>query len=122
MICRRPYSSDGTRNFRCERSRSVPIPRPQLASSLGAPKQEIWLATHRLQLKAKVAVAAGGTLDFLASRQTRAPLWIQSLRREWLHRLMSNPRRLAARYIMDAVVFPALVTWEHYAGRCESAV
>jgi len=83
-----------------------------LIVGLGAPKQELWLAEHRSQLNAKVAVAAGGTIDFLAGHQTRAPRWIQRIRLEWLHRMMSNPKRLAGRYFRDAVIFPRLVVRE----------
>ena len=84
-----------------------------LVVGLGAPKQELWLAQHRDQLNAKVAVAAGGTIDFLAGRQIRAPRWIQQMRLEWLHRMLTNPRRLAGRYLKDAVIFPQLVVDEY---------
>jgi N-acetylglucosaminyldiphosphoundecaprenol N-acetyl-beta-D-mannosaminyltransferase len=79
---------------------------------LGAPKQEIWLHQHARQLSAKVAIAAGGTIDFIAGRQTRAPVWVRRIGMEWLHRLVSDPRRLAGRYLHDAWVFPQLVAKE----------
>ncbi|TWT85924.1 putative N-acetylmannosaminyltransferase [Posidoniimonas polymericola] len=83
-----------------------------LVVGFGAPKQELWLARTRPRLHAKVAVAAGATIDFLAGRQTRAPRWVQRCRMEWLHRLATNPRRLAGRYLQDAIVFPQLVLRE----------
>src|SRR5207244_10022656 len=83
-----------------------------LVVGLGAPKQEIWLLQHAPLLRAPVAIAAGATIDFLAGVQTRAPRWIQRLRLEWLFRLASDPRRLAGRYVRDAVVFPRLVAAE----------
>ncbi len=79
---------------------------------LGAPRQEIWLQQHAPQIQAPVAIAAGATIDFLAGVQKRAPRWVQSMRLEWLFRLASDPRRLAGRYLRDAVVFPRLVTAE----------
>lgn len=77
-----------------------------LVVGLGFPKQELWIDRHRDDLNVSVALAVGGTIDFLAGEQTRAPRWIQSLRLEWLHRLATNPRRLAKRYAMDAIWFP----------------
>ncbi|QDT47264.1 Putative N-acetylmannosaminyltransferase [Symmachiella dynata] len=84
-----------------------------LVVGFGAPKQELWLARHRSQLNAKIAVAAGGTIDFLAGHQTRAPRWAQQARLEWLHRMLTNPRRLAGRYLKGAIVFPRLVIREY---------
>jgi N-acetylglucosaminyldiphosphoundecaprenol N-acetyl-beta-D-mannosaminyltransferase len=83
-----------------------------LVVGLGAPKQEIWLQQNSAKLDARVAIAAGGTIDFLAGAQRRAPVWIQRLRLEWLFRLARDPRRLARRYALDAVVFPRLVAAE----------
>ena len=87
--------------------------RPDLVVvGFGAPKQEIWLHGYAQRLDAKVAIAAGGTIDFLAGKQPRAPLWVRRIGLEWLHRLGSNPRRLAGRYLYDAWVFPQLVVQE----------
>jgi N-acetylglucosaminyldiphosphoundecaprenol N-acetyl-beta-D-mannosaminyltransferase len=83
-----------------------------LVVGLGAPRQEIWLQQYAPLLNARVAIAAGATIDFLAGAQTRAPLWIQRLHLEWLFRLASDPRRLAGRYAHDAWVFPRLVAAE----------
>jgi len=83
-----------------------------LIVGLGAPKQEIWLQMNARFIQAPVAIAAGATIDFLAGVQTRAPVWLQRLRLEWLFRLVSDPRRLVARYARDAVVFPRMVIGE----------
>lgn len=83
-----------------------------LVVGFGAPKQEIWLQQYAPQLDARVAIAAGATIDFLAGRQRRAPQWLQRCNLEWLFRLTTNPRRLAARYGHDALVFPQLFAKE----------
>lgn len=86
-----------------------------LVVGLGAPKQELWVHRHQHRLAAKVAICAGGTIDFLAGRQRRAPVWMRECGLEWLYRLARQPRRLAARYARDAWVFPQLVArawWE----------
>jgi N-acetylglucosaminyldiphosphoundecaprenol N-acetyl-beta-D-mannosaminyltransferase len=79
-----------------------------LVVGLGAPKQENWLRDHAAQLQARVAIGAGATIDFLAGQQRRAPRWMQALYLEWLYRVLSDPKRLAGRYLRDAAAFPGL--------------
>ena len=86
-----------------------------LVVGLGAPKQELWLRQFQSQLSVGVAIAAGGTMDFLAGRQTRAPRWVQKLRMEWSHRLLTNPGRLTGRYARNAWHLPQLLLLEHFA-------
>jgi exopolysaccharide biosynthesis WecB/TagA/CpsF family protein len=80
---------------------------------LGAPKQEVWVHRHRDQLKAKVVICAGATIDFLAGHRRRSPIWMRRCGLEWLYRLAAEPRRLAGRYARDAWVLPQLV-WQQW--------
>ena len=43
----------------------------------------------------------GASLDFLTGRSRRAPLWMQRARLEWLHRLLSEPKRMWKRYLVE---------------------
>ena len=83
-----------------------------LLIGLGAPKQELWIHRFHKQLETRVALCAGATIDFLAEEKRRSPRWMQRLGLEWVHRLASEPRRLAGRYARDAWVFPRLVLAE----------
>jgi N-acetylglucosaminyldiphosphoundecaprenol N-acetyl-beta-D-mannosaminyltransferase len=87
-----------------------------LVIGLGAPKQELWIAQHAAELRVSGALCVGATIDFLAGEKSRAPRWMRRCRLEWLHRLCSEPRRLAGRYARDAWVFPQLV-WREWRGR-----
>jgi N-acetylglucosaminyldiphosphoundecaprenol N-acetyl-beta-D-mannosaminyltransferase len=84
-----------------------------LIVGLGAPKQELWVHRHRTQLRAKVALCAGATIDFLAEHRRRSPVWMRRVGLEWLHRVWCEPHRLAARYARDAWVFPRLL-WREW--------
>lgn len=84
-----------------------------LIVGFGAPKQELWLRDFQEQISAGVAIAGGATIDFLAGRQTRAPRWVRQIRLEWMHRLMTNPRRLAGRYANNFMQLPRLLYREH---------
>lgn len=84
-----------------------------LVVGLGAPKQELWVHKHRDRIAAPVALCVGATIDFLAGEKPRAPVWMRRVGLEWLHRLASEPRRLAKRYARDAWIFPQLV-WREW--------
>lgn len=66
--------------------------------ALGAPKQELFAARARAKGVKCGFVCIGAALDFIAGEQVRAPRIMQAMNLEWLWRLATNPRRLAARY------------------------
>lgn len=72
--------------------------------SLGCPKQEVWMAKHRGRVKS-VLVGVGAAFGFHAGTTRRAPRWMQRLSLEWLHRLLSEPRRLWRRYLTTNTAF-----------------
>lgn len=84
-----------------------------LLVGLGAPKQELWVSRHIEQIDAKAALCIGATIDFLAGEKSRSPRWMQRVGLEWLHRMMTEPSRLAKRYLRDAWIFPQLV-WREW--------
>ncbi|MCP1414119.1 WecB/TagA/CpsF family glycosyltransferase [Paenarthrobacter sp. A20] len=72
-----------------------------LVVGLGKPRQELWIAEYGQLTGAKVLLAFGAVVDFLAGRITRAPVWVSTHGMEWAWRLMLEPRRLARRYLVD---------------------
>lgn len=66
---------------------------------LGAPKQELWMNRYASLLAPAIAVGVGAAFDFHAGAKRRAPVWMQRSGLEWAHRLGSEPRRLAGRYL-----------------------
>ncbi len=79
--------------------------------SLGCPKQELWMATHRGKVLA-VMIGVGAAFDYHAGTLRRAPLWMQQRGLEWLYRLGSEPRRLWRRYLMTNTVFIFGAAWQ----------
>lgn len=49
----------------------------------------------------------GVTLSFVTGDVKRAPEWMQRTGLEWIHRLVSEPRRLARRYLLEGLPFAA---------------
>jgi len=76
-----------------------------LMVAFGNPKQEKWIAMHRNVLKVSVAIGIGGSLNFIAGSTKRAPMIMQKLGIEWIHRVMDEPQRLFKRYISDGAQF-----------------
>ena len=76
--------------------------------ALGAPKQELLAMRGAARLPRCGFVSIGAGLDFVAGSQHRAPVWMRRLALEWLWRLLSDPRRLAGRYLRCALILPRL--------------
>ena len=65
---------------------------------LGCPRQERWMASHRLRVPA-VMVGVGAAFDFLAGAKRQAPQLLRKMGLEWLFRLATEPKRLWKRYL-----------------------
>jgi len=83
---------------------------------LGCPKQELWMSAHRGRIQA-VMIGVGAAFDFHAGIVGRAPIWMQDWGLEWLHRLLSEPRRLWRRYLVTNSLFVLKVMSELLAAR-----
>lgn len=81
-----------------------------LAVGVGAPKQEKWIHKYKDQLpNIKIFFAIGATIDFEAGNKKRAPKWVTEIGLEWLHRLISEPKRLWKRYLIGGPLFCWLI-------------
>jgi N-acetylglucosaminyldiphosphoundecaprenol N-acetyl-beta-D-mannosaminyltransferase len=94
-----------------ESLRLIEAVRPDLLLiAYGHPRQELWVARNRDRLRVPVAIGVGGTLDFLAGRARRAPVWVRRAHLEWLWRLALEPwraRRMAVLPIYALAVLRA---------------
>ncbi|GIG58479.1 hypothetical protein Lfu02_28510 [Longispora fulva] len=72
---------------------------------LGFPKQEHVIDRLRPELPGAWFVGCGASVQFVAGELRRAPRWMQRSGLEWTHRLLSEPRRLAGRYLMHDLPF-----------------
>jgi len=72
---------------------------------LGSPKQDLWMRKHRQAINAPVMVGVGAAFDFLAGTKPQAPHWMRQSGLEWLFRLVTEPKRLWRRYLIDNFLF-----------------
>ncbi|WFR73549.1 WecB/TagA/CpsF family glycosyltransferase [Prescottella defluvii] len=71
---------------------------------LGMPKQESFIAENWDRLPIAAYATVGGAIDQISGEQKLAPRWLGKLRVEWLWRLVSDPRRLSHRYIVEPLL------------------
>jgi len=71
---------------------------------LGMPKQEAFLVENWDRLPLALYATVGGAIDQISGEQKLAPRWLGKLRVEWLWRLVSDPRRLSHRYIVEPIL------------------
>jgi N-acetylglucosaminyldiphosphoundecaprenol N-acetyl-beta-D-mannosaminyltransferase len=85
-----------------------------LLIALGMPYQEEWLAENKSHLKFNVAMTVGALFDTLAGDIPRAPRWVTDYGLEWLARLLIEPRRLWARYLLGNPLFFWRIIYYHW--------
>jgi N-acetylglucosaminyldiphosphoundecaprenol N-acetyl-beta-D-mannosaminyltransferase len=80
--------------------REVVDARPDLVFvGIGFPRQERIIARLKPRLPATWFLGCGAAINFVAGDLVRAPEWMQRNGLEWAHRLGTEPRRLAHRYL-----------------------
>lgn len=84
---------------------------------VGAPQQELIAAeASKVPGSRGLALCVGASLDFLTDRQKRAPPIVRRFGLEWAHRLLSNPRRLWRRYLVEGpAIFVLAYRWRRTA-------
>ena len=90
--------------------------------AIGAPQSEI--VAHQIQQRGKargVALCIGASIEFLTGAKRRAPRAMQRLGLEWAFRLLSEPRRLWRRYLIEGPPIFA-IWWQWRAARLPAAL
>jgi N-acetylglucosaminyldiphosphoundecaprenol N-acetyl-beta-D-mannosaminyltransferase len=72
-----------------------------LCLGMGMPRQEHWIEDHLDRLNAKVILNLGGFMDLLTGELPLPPRWISRLGLEWLVRLVTRPRQVWRRYLLE---------------------
>jgi N-acetylglucosaminyldiphosphoundecaprenol N-acetyl-beta-D-mannosaminyltransferase len=84
---------------------------------LGFPKQERLITSFAPSLPATWFIGCGAAIPFAAKALPRAPRWMQHAGLEWTFRLISEPRRLFKRYLIQDLPFAARLLATSAAGR-----
>lgn len=102
-----PYVKDFSEEQSREMVEAINVADPDLLwIGMTAPKQEKWTYQHWNELNIHCHCGCiGAVFDFYAGTVKRAPLWWQRHGLEWLHRLISEPRRMWRRYLIGNTKF-----------------
>jgi N-acetylglucosaminyldiphosphoundecaprenol N-acetyl-beta-D-mannosaminyltransferase len=79
---------------------------------MGVPKQDRFIYENMHIYQIPMSFSIGGTIDFIAGKQKRAPKWISSIGFEWFYRLLHDPKRMFKRYIIDDRKFFRMI-WKY---------
>ena len=95
-----PYGFERDEESFADLCRKVAGAEPDLVFvGLGFPKQEGVINRLRAELPRAWFIGCGAAVNFVAGDVERAPRWMQRTGLEWAHRLGTEPRRLAGRYL-----------------------
>jgi N-acetylglucosaminyldiphosphoundecaprenol N-acetyl-beta-D-mannosaminyltransferase len=72
-----------------------------LMVGMGMPRQEHWIVDNFKQLHTNVIINVGAYIDYIAGAIPTPPRWMGRIGLEWLYRLISEPRRLWRRYLVE---------------------
>jgi exopolysaccharide biosynthesis WecB/TagA/CpsF family protein len=80
---------------------------------VGSPQQELIAAeASRIEGTRGMAFCVGAALEFITGRTKRAPRLARRLGLEWAHRLITDPRRLWRRYLVEGpAIFLLAYRW-----------
>ena len=76
-----------------------------LIVGMGMPIQEYWVQKYRHKLQANTIMVGGAIIDRMAGMVSDCPRFISDSGFEWLYRLVREPKRLAARYLLGNSAF-----------------
>lgn len=72
---------------------------------LSTPKQERFMSAYHQRLSCSVMIGVGAAFDMHTGRTSQAPRWMQRSGLEWFYRLVTEPRRLWKRYLVNNPLF-----------------
>jgi N-acetylglucosaminyldiphosphoundecaprenol N-acetyl-beta-D-mannosaminyltransferase len=80
-----------------------------LLVGMGVPKQERWMARHADEMNVPVMIGVGGAFDLFAGDCPRASHRWQGLGLEWLYRILHQPRRVRAVWVIPCFIVKVIV-------------
>jgi N-acetylglucosaminyldiphosphoundecaprenol N-acetyl-beta-D-mannosaminyltransferase len=72
-----------------------------LMVGMGMPRQEHWILENLEHLTTHAILPSGACLDYVAGAIPTPPRWMGKVGLEWLYRLVSEPKRLWKRYLVE---------------------
>lgn len=87
-----------------------------LMVGMGMPRQEKWILDNIKDIEANIILPCGACIDYIAKEVPTPPRWMGRVGLEWLHRLLTNPKRLWKRYLVEPWFIVKLLIEELFFG------
>ncbi len=84
---------------------------------LGKPREQAFCVRWRNKLSARWIITCGGCFNYVTGDYSRAPEWMQRSNVEWMHRMVTNPRKLFWRYFLTTPRALWIALRQHGSGR-----
>ena len=72
-----------------------------LMVGMGMPRQENWILDNLDQISTNAILPCGAAIDYVAGAIPTPPRWMGKIGLEWLFRLVTEPKRLWRRYLVE---------------------
>ncbi len=72
-----------------------------LMVGMGMPRQERWIYENLERIHTNTILTSGACIDYVAGAIPTPPRWMGKVGLEWLYRLLSEPKRLWRRYLLE---------------------
>lgn len=87
-----------------------------LMVGMGMPRQEKWILDNINDLEVNVILPCGACIDYVANEVPTPPRWMGQVGLEWLYRLITDPKRLWKRYLVEPWFIAKLLLEEFLLG------
>ena len=85
-----------------------------LMVGMGMPRQEKWILENFGKIEANVILPSGACIDYVAGEISVPPRWMGKVGLEWLYRLITEPKRLWRRYLVEPWFIAAIFIHEYF--------
>lgn len=72
-----------------------------LMVGMGMPRQEYWILDNLEDIQTNAILTSGACIDYVAGAVPTPPRWMGKFGLEWSYRLVTEPRRLWKRYLVE---------------------
>ena len=72
-----------------------------LMVGMGMPRQEKWILDNIDDIEVNIILPCGACIDYIAQEIPTPPRWMGQVGLEWLYRLITDPKRLWRRYLVE---------------------
>lgn len=72
-----------------------------LMVGMGMPRQEYWILDNLEHIHTNTILPCGACMDYVAGAIPTPPRWMGKIGLEWFYRLLSEPKRLWRRYLLE---------------------